>query len=269
MPSIEENRATWDTEPIWHVDGDDWSESWGGVEAQWYGSVYPRVRRFLPAGTILEDRARARALDAVPRRPDRPAGGRRPVGRLRRGLPATVRRRAPRDVPPERRPLPRRGRGWIGRPGVQLRLLGARRVRRPRRLPRRSHGQARADRGGGPPPLEPGRARAPVRRLRPHPGQAPAPPRAGGRRGPVALAGPLGLGRRRRRVVRAGRPARGRSGDHQLGQPPADRLHHDRGAAVPPARGRHPRAVVRNPDFMAAAASIRAASETWPPRPAG
>ncbi len=54
MPSIEENRATWDTEPIWHDDGDDWSESWGGVEAQWYGSVLPRVRPFLPAGTVLE-----------------------------------------------------------------------------------------------------------------------------------------------------------------------------------------------------------------------
>ncbi len=35
-------------------DGDDWSESWGGVEAQWYGSVLPRVRPFLPAGTVLE-----------------------------------------------------------------------------------------------------------------------------------------------------------------------------------------------------------------------
>ncbi len=38
----------------WSRAGDEWSARWGDAAAQWYGCIYPRVWRFLPAPTILE-----------------------------------------------------------------------------------------------------------------------------------------------------------------------------------------------------------------------
>ena len=38
----------------WRLRGDAWSRPWGGAESQWYGSIFPRNRRFLPASTVLE-----------------------------------------------------------------------------------------------------------------------------------------------------------------------------------------------------------------------
>jgi SAM-dependent methyltransferase len=38
----------------WQAAGEDWSSWWGGSEAQWFGSIYPRLHRFLPASRILE-----------------------------------------------------------------------------------------------------------------------------------------------------------------------------------------------------------------------
>lgn len=54
MPSVEWNREYWDPGPGWADRGEEWSESWGSSEMQWYGSVFPRIHRHLRAGTILE-----------------------------------------------------------------------------------------------------------------------------------------------------------------------------------------------------------------------
>ena len=52
MPTIEENRQAWDKD--WDDPGDSWSQAWGGVRSQWFGTILPRLQPFLPAATILE-----------------------------------------------------------------------------------------------------------------------------------------------------------------------------------------------------------------------
>jgi SAM-dependent methyltransferase len=52
--SIEENKAWWDKYYDWRDLGDEWSQPWGDAITQWYGSILPRVHRFLPARHILE-----------------------------------------------------------------------------------------------------------------------------------------------------------------------------------------------------------------------
>ncbi|HEX8136036.1 MAG TPA: class I SAM-dependent methyltransferase [Pyrinomonadaceae bacterium] len=54
MPTIEENLKCWNGSYGWSQAGDEWSASWGGAEAQWYGSIFPRIHAFVPAGRILE-----------------------------------------------------------------------------------------------------------------------------------------------------------------------------------------------------------------------
>jgi SAM-dependent methyltransferase len=54
MPTIDWNTRLWNTEFDWSSAGEEWSEVWGGSEAQWFGSLYPRLHRFLPAGAVLE-----------------------------------------------------------------------------------------------------------------------------------------------------------------------------------------------------------------------
>jgi SAM-dependent methyltransferase len=54
MPSIDENRETWNADQSWSRGGDEWSDPWGGTELMWLGTVLPRIHRFLPAGTVLE-----------------------------------------------------------------------------------------------------------------------------------------------------------------------------------------------------------------------
>jgi ubiquinone/menaquinone biosynthesis C-methylase UbiE len=54
MPTIEENRRWWNERSDWSQKGEQWSLAWGGPEAQWYGTIFPRVHAFLPAGSILE-----------------------------------------------------------------------------------------------------------------------------------------------------------------------------------------------------------------------
>jgi SAM-dependent methyltransferase len=54
MPSIEDNLAAWDQKYDWGKRGDEWSTSWGGAAAQWWGTIYPRIYQFAPAKTILE-----------------------------------------------------------------------------------------------------------------------------------------------------------------------------------------------------------------------
>ncbi|HIB66818.1 MAG TPA: class I SAM-dependent methyltransferase [Phycisphaerales bacterium] len=55
MPTVEENYAFWNDRFDWsNHRGDVWSREWGGPTNQWYWCVYPRIRRQLPTGTILE-----------------------------------------------------------------------------------------------------------------------------------------------------------------------------------------------------------------------
>lgn len=54
MPDLSWNGNTWDGAYDWSQGGEEWSWAWGGSEAQWFGSIYPRVHRFLPARSILE-----------------------------------------------------------------------------------------------------------------------------------------------------------------------------------------------------------------------
>lgn len=53
MVSVSHNKAWWGAYD-WNAAGDEWSKPWGGAEAQWYGSLLPRIHRFLPAAEILE-----------------------------------------------------------------------------------------------------------------------------------------------------------------------------------------------------------------------
>jgi len=54
MPSASWNLATWDDEYDWSQAGEEWSAAWGGSEAQWFGTLLPRLHRFFPADRILE-----------------------------------------------------------------------------------------------------------------------------------------------------------------------------------------------------------------------
>jgi SAM-dependent methyltransferase len=54
MPTVEQNRQEWGAKYDWTRRGEEWSATWGGSEAQWYGAIFPRIHAFLPAGTILE-----------------------------------------------------------------------------------------------------------------------------------------------------------------------------------------------------------------------
>lgn len=54
MPTLEENIKEWGENSNWKLRGDEWSESWGGPEAQWLNTILPRVRSFIPVDTILE-----------------------------------------------------------------------------------------------------------------------------------------------------------------------------------------------------------------------
>ena len=53
MANTNSNEKVW-SEYDWSRGGDEWSRGWGGPEYQWSGMLYPRLREFLPAGTILE-----------------------------------------------------------------------------------------------------------------------------------------------------------------------------------------------------------------------
>jgi SAM-dependent methyltransferase len=51
---VDWNRSTWGSQYDWSRRGEEWSDPWGSSEAQWYASLLPRLRSFLPAGTVLE-----------------------------------------------------------------------------------------------------------------------------------------------------------------------------------------------------------------------
>ncbi len=54
MPDLNWNKTAWDSIYSWHDSGEEWSTAWGGSEAQWFGAIFPRLHRFLPAQRILE-----------------------------------------------------------------------------------------------------------------------------------------------------------------------------------------------------------------------
>lgn len=54
MPTVDQNRSLWGVDYCWPQQGEEWSTSWGGSEAQWFETLLPRIHPFLPAGTILE-----------------------------------------------------------------------------------------------------------------------------------------------------------------------------------------------------------------------
>lgn len=54
MPTLEQNKDIWDASYDWSRGGDEWSDVWGNAEAQWYRTLWPRIHRYLPTGTILE-----------------------------------------------------------------------------------------------------------------------------------------------------------------------------------------------------------------------
>lgn len=54
MPTVEQNKNTWNRDFDWTQQGDEWSAAWGGVDMQWVASLLPRIHAFIPAATILE-----------------------------------------------------------------------------------------------------------------------------------------------------------------------------------------------------------------------
>src|SRR3954454_12840335 len=54
MPDVEANRLQWNESYRWPEGGDEWSKAWGGPDAQWHFTLWPRMRQFLPTGTLLE-----------------------------------------------------------------------------------------------------------------------------------------------------------------------------------------------------------------------
>lgn len=54
VPDLDWNRTVWSDHYDWTTGGEEWSQTWGGSEAQWFGSLYPRLHRFLPSQSILE-----------------------------------------------------------------------------------------------------------------------------------------------------------------------------------------------------------------------
>ncbi len=54
MQDTDWNRQLWDGRYNWATQGEEWSAPWGGSEPQWFGAIYPRLHRVLPASSILE-----------------------------------------------------------------------------------------------------------------------------------------------------------------------------------------------------------------------
>jgi ubiquinone/menaquinone biosynthesis C-methylase UbiE len=52
MATIAKNRRVWESYD-WSKRGDEWSVDWGGPEAQWEGSIFPRIRKYLH-GDVVE-----------------------------------------------------------------------------------------------------------------------------------------------------------------------------------------------------------------------
>lgn len=53
MPSVEENFNKW-SNYHWNEQGNEWSRSWGTTDNCFWGTIYPRIKNFIPGETILE-----------------------------------------------------------------------------------------------------------------------------------------------------------------------------------------------------------------------
>jgi SAM-dependent methyltransferase len=47
MPSVDDNLSIWGGRYEWPEGGDEWSQAWGGEDAQWFGTILPRVQAFV------------------------------------------------------------------------------------------------------------------------------------------------------------------------------------------------------------------------------
>jgi ubiquinone/menaquinone biosynthesis C-methylase UbiE len=54
MPTTAANKHHWDSGYDWRQGGDEWSQPWGSVAGQWYGTILPRINTMLPTATVLE-----------------------------------------------------------------------------------------------------------------------------------------------------------------------------------------------------------------------
>jgi ubiquinone/menaquinone biosynthesis C-methylase UbiE len=54
MGAVDENKQVWEQTWDWARAGEEWSDSWGGTPALWYGTLLPRIHSYVPTGTILE-----------------------------------------------------------------------------------------------------------------------------------------------------------------------------------------------------------------------
>lgn len=54
MPDIDANEKAWGKAYHWRDAGDEWSKVWGGTEAMWWTTLFPRIRALVPTRTILE-----------------------------------------------------------------------------------------------------------------------------------------------------------------------------------------------------------------------
>jgi SAM-dependent methyltransferase len=54
MPTVQENVQCWHKDYDWSQQGEEWSAPWGGSEAQWWGTLMPRIHLFVPCESILE-----------------------------------------------------------------------------------------------------------------------------------------------------------------------------------------------------------------------
>jgi len=54
MPTVEENKKKWDGNYDWSARGNVWSALWGTPSMEWYGTILPRIKSYVPADRILE-----------------------------------------------------------------------------------------------------------------------------------------------------------------------------------------------------------------------
>ncbi len=54
MPSVDQNKATWNEKYDWTNAGEEWSSHWGSSENEWNYAILPRIHAMLPTNTILE-----------------------------------------------------------------------------------------------------------------------------------------------------------------------------------------------------------------------
>jgi ubiquinone/menaquinone biosynthesis C-methylase UbiE len=56
LPTIEENKMTWNNPQTWKKceEGEGWSKRWGSSGGQWMWTIFPRIQRYVPTERILE-----------------------------------------------------------------------------------------------------------------------------------------------------------------------------------------------------------------------